>query len=154
MFREDLFYRLNVVQINVPPLRERKEDIPLLTAEFVSDFCARENKVVTVAAEVIEDFMNYPWPGNVRQLRNIVERAVVLAKGKKISQKELPDDFVSVVRAKEKTKNVLTLREVELKAIQDALEFASGNKSRVAKLLGISRKALYKRLNDFGVDKL
>ncbi len=153
-FREDLFYRLNVVQIHVPPLRERKEDIPLLTAEFVSDFCARENKVVTVAAEVMDDFVNYPWPGNVRQLRNIVERAVVLAKGKKITHKELPDDFISVFRVKEKTKNVLTLREVEWKAIQDALEFASGNKSRVAKLLGISRKALYKRLNDFGLDNL
>jgi DNA-binding NtrC family response regulator len=153
-FREDLFYRLNVVQINVPPLRERKEDIPLLTAEFVSDFCARENKVVTVDAEVMDDFVNYPWPGNVRQLRNIVERAVVLARGKKITHKELPDDFIPVVRSTEKVKNVLTLREVEYKAIQDALEFASGNKSKVAKLLGISRKALYKRLNDFALDKL
>jgi DNA-binding NtrC family response regulator len=153
-FREDLFYRLNVVQIHVPPLRERKDDIPLLTTEFVNDFCTRENKLVTVSDEVMDAFMNFHWPGNVRQLRNTVERAVVLARGKNITTKELPDDFIFVVRPNEKGTNILTLRELESQAIRNALEGASGNKSKVAKLLGISRKALYKRLSDFGIDNL
>ncbi len=145
-FREDLFYRLNVVLINVPPLRERKDDIPLLSAEFIKEFCARERKMVTISTDVMDIFQNYCWPGNIRQLRNIIERAVVLAKGKKITLRELPTEFLALAGAKKQAPAGRTLRELELTAVKEAIEECKGNKSRAAELLGISRKALYKRL--------
>jgi transcriptional regulator with GAF, ATPase, and Fis domain len=92
-FREDLYYRINVIQINVPPLRERMQDILLLAGEFLNDFSVRANKPFVLSDEVIDMFMNYTWPGNVRQLRNIIERAVVLAKGGRITAHELPESF-------------------------------------------------------------
>ncbi len=147
-FREDLFYRINVVQIDVPPLRERLEDIPLLSSEFVSFFCARERKVAALSADVLDCFANYSWPGNVRQLKNIIERAVVLARSRRITPFELPDEL----RAARKPVNVLPvitpLKALELQAIRDALRDCSGNKSQAARRLGISRKALYRRLHD------
>jgi DNA-binding NtrC family response regulator len=147
-FREDLFYRINVVLINVPPLRERKEDIPLVTTEFVNEFCARENKMLTLSSEVMELFMNFKWPGNVRQLRNVVERAVVMAKGGKITLKELPDELQSVAMFSCSNSRAKTLRELETQAVKDALKESGENKSKAAKMLGISRKSLYKKLQN------
>jgi DNA-binding NtrC family response regulator len=147
-FREDLFYRINVVLINVPPLRERKDDIPLVTTEFVNEFCARENKMLTLSNEVMELFMNFKWPGNVRQLRNVVERAVVMAKGKKITLKELPDELHSLARLSGSNSMAKTLRELESQAVKDALKESGENKSKAAKMLGISRKSLYKKLQN------
>jgi len=100
-FREDLYYRINVVQINVPPLRERKDDIPLLASNFVKEMCIRENKILTFADEVIEIFLRYHWPGNIRQLKNVIERAVVLTKDDKITSKNLPAEFLRRRRQKE-----------------------------------------------------
>jgi len=100
-FREDLYYRINVVQINVPPLRERKDDIPLLASNFVKEMCIRENKILTFADEVIEIFLRYHWPGNIRQLKNVIERAVVLTKDDKITSKNLPAEFLGRRRQKE-----------------------------------------------------
>jgi len=150
-FREDLYYRINVIQINMPPLRERIRDIPLLLAEFLRQFCARENKILTVSDEVTKAFQHYQWPGNIRQLKNVIERAVVLAKGNIITMGELPDEFKSV-KIKHDTQNDKTLRSLEAQAIVDTLQDCRGNKSKAAKILGISRKALYKRLNDCKVE--
>lgn len=147
-FREDLFYRVNVIQLNLPHLRERFMDIPLLVAEFVKEFCIRERKTLTVSDEVMKIFQSYHWPGNVRQLKNVIERAVVLVKGKIITLKELPEEFLSL---QEHTENFSrkTLKDLEIQAIKDALRECKGNKSKAARALGISRKAFYKRLREF-----
>jgi len=150
-FREDLFYRINVVRIDVPQLRERRDDIPLLISEFVKEFCIREKKVLTVSDEAINIFMDYHWPGNVRQLRNVIESAVVIAKGKSITLKELPEECISRKRHNPSANPVRPLKELELQAIKDGLRECGGNKLRAAKMLGISRKALYKRLRDFNL---
>ena len=148
-FREDLYYRINVVEIKVPPLRERKDDIPLLAEAFLEECCKKEKKEIELLHEVIHAFQAYHWPGNVRQLKNIIERAVVLSKNGSLTLADLPGDFCLFG---ETTKPVSddgkTLKEVELHAIRNALQACKGNKSKTAKMLKISRKALYKRLND------
>lgn len=147
-FREDLFYRVNVVQLTVPPLRERRDDIPLLVREFVKEFCVKERKMLVASDQVIEALQAHLWPGNVRQLRNVIERAVVLSKGDSLSLEDLPEEFSHAHACVPMPDSRGTLKEVELRAIRDALEICAGNKSKAAKMLGISRKALYKRLND------
>ncbi len=144
-FREDLFYRINVIQLNMPPLRDRAADIPLLVSEFIKEFCIREKKELTVSDEVMKIIQNYRWPGNIRQLKNVIERAVVLAKGRRITLKELSEEFLSLQEQNE-TFSKKTLKDLEMQAIKNALEECKGNKSRAAKMLGISRKAFYKRL--------
>jgi DNA-binding NtrC family response regulator len=150
-FREDLYYRINVVEINVPPLRERTDDIPLLAAAFLEECCKREKKKINLSHEVSRAFQAYHWPGNVRQLRNIIERAVVLSKNGNLTLADLPAEFGLCGESPKTVSNGKTLKEVELKAIRAALQACKGNKSKTAKVLKISRKALYKRLRD-GVD--
>jgi DNA-binding NtrC family response regulator len=147
-FREDLYYRINVVELTAPPLRERRDDIPVLAVEFLKELCASENKIVSLSHDTLELFINYDWPGNVRQLKNIVERAVVLAKGRKISPKDLPDELLKHVKGTPSANGASTLRELEAVAIRNALNVCQGNKSMVAKMLGISRKSLYKKLGE------
>jgi len=146
-FREDLFYRINVIQLNLPPLRERATDIPILVAEFVKEFCIREKKALAISDEVMKILQAYHWPGNIRQLRNVIERAVVLAKGRMITIKELPEEFLSQ-QEYGGTLSKRTLKDLEIQAIKDALRECKGNKSKAAKVLGISRKAFYKRLRE------
>ncbi len=149
-FREDLFYRVNVVDVEMPPLRERKDDIPILVSEFVNEFCIREKKALTLSEEVMEIFQRYHWPGNVRQLKNIVERAVVLARGNTITTGELPEEFLSLKQQRDCSHSSLkTLKELEVQVIKEALDKCNGNKSKAAKGLGISRKAFYKRIREF-----
>ncbi|GBE00253.1 transcriptional regulatory protein ZraR [bacterium BMS3Abin07] len=148
-FREDLFYRINVVQIDVPPLRERRDDIPLLVTDFLREFCVKANKTISISKEAMDIFMKYSWPGNIRHLRNVIERTVVLARGKKIAAADLPEELIDY---KENIKTPVianTLKELEFHAIKKALDASNGNKSRAAKILGISRKAFYKRLRDY-----
>ncbi len=147
-FREDLFYRINVVQIDVPPLRERTSDIPLLSAEFADYFCRREKKALSLSSDVMDALSSFPWPGNVRQLKNVIERAVVLARGKQITLSELPDDVRLSHRVVHLSPSITPLKALELQAVRNALRDCSGNKSEAARKLGISRKALYKKLND------
>ncbi|MGD0884673.1 MAG: sigma-54 dependent transcriptional regulator [Thermodesulfovibrionales bacterium] len=147
-FRDDLFYRINVVQIDIPPLRQRKDDIPILVAEFVKEFCTRENKVLTLTDQTMGAFLDHPWPGNVRQLKNIIERAVVLAKGDRITLKDLPEEFNCTEGSSPVDSSRKTLKELELEVIRESLQKCHGNKSKAAKMLGISRKALYKRLEE------
>jgi DNA-binding NtrC family response regulator len=147
-FREDLYYRINVIQIDVPPLRERREDIPLLASEFLKGFSLRINKPLTLSDEVMDVFIIHEWPGNVRQLKNIIERAVVLAKGDRITLHELPAEFLVQCQNAKNAGTVTPLKVLERQAINDALLLCSGNKSKAAKQLGISRKTFYKRLKD------
>ena len=152
LFRQDLFYRLNVVKITVPPLRERRQDIPLLVTEFLREFCARENKVLSVSDEAMNILSCYSWPGNIRQLRNVIERAVVLARGPEIDRRILPEEIVGGEIGENRGPSPMkTMRERELAAVKEVLSRCAGNKSEAARILGISRKALYKRLNDFGL---
>jgi DNA-binding NtrC family response regulator len=145
-FREDLFYRINVVQIDVPPLRERPKDIAIMAGEFVDFFCQREKKAVALSGDVLDIFRRYSWPGNVRQLKNIIERAVVLARGNLVTLAELPNELRGSRQHDRPAAAITPLRALELQAIRDALRDCGGNKSQAALKLGISRKALYKRL--------
>jgi DNA-binding NtrC family response regulator len=150
-FREDLLYRLNVIEIKVPALRERRSDISVIASEFLREFSGRENKTLTFSESVMRIFNDYDWPGNVRQLKNVVERAVVLAKKSTITEKELPRELLSALRHKQPMCPFMTLRELENRAVIDTLNECSGNKSKAARILGISRKAFYKRLREGNV---
>lgn len=158
-FRRDLFYRLNIVELRLPPLRDRREDIPYLTAAFIREFAERFGKSlvgITPAAERL--LTGAPWPGNVRELRNVLERACILADGAFITEREIaaamPPAFVeppqssaigvAPVGSPEETDRPLAA--VEREYILRALERTGGNKKRAAELLGVSRRALYRRL--------
>jgi DNA-binding NtrC family response regulator len=155
-FRSDLFYRINVITIPTIPLRERIEDIPLLVSAFVNEFCLREKKLVTISPDVVRIFQRYPWPGNVRQVRNAVERLVVLARTGKIRKKDLPDEILRHVgNGRERSPEDMslldggtTLKEIENQAVMEALSRCKGNKSKAARILGISRKAFYRKLEE------
>jgi two-component system response regulator HydG len=149
-FREDLFYRLNVVNIKVPPLRERKDDLRLLTRAFMNEFCVKEEKVLSLDSGVIQALQAYTWPGNVRELKNLVEGLVVLAKNRKISIEDLPADICAAEACSSSLGAIRTLRDIEMMTIRDTLHRCKGNKAKTARLLGLSRKTLYKRLNDIG----
>lgn len=149
-FREDLFYRINVIQIHLPPLKERADDIPQLVTEFLGEFCSRENKSLTITDDVIMILRKYHWPGNIRQLKNTIERATILAKDRSITIKELPDDITSQ-KDSSGTDTKKTLKDLEMQVITRTLAECNGNKSRAAKVLGISRKTFYKRLRDNSV---
>jgi len=148
-FREDLYYRINVVEFEIPPLRKRQDDIPLLVNEFLHEFCAREHKVLCLSDEVMNQLCRFSWPGNIRQLRNVVERAVALARGKTITLCDLPCELTVGDRPGSDPGGQPTLKELEVRTIRDVLLACDGNKSQAAKILGFSRKALYKRLKDF-----
>ncbi|MDA8172479.1 MAG: sigma-54 dependent transcriptional regulator [Nitrospiraceae bacterium] len=145
-FRQDLFYRVNVVHIKMPPLRDRIEDLPLLAAEFLNEYCLREDKKLLIPADMMETLQRYSWPGNVRQLRNVIERAVVLAPGGAITAGQLPSEILYFKRRRGLADTLKTLKELETMAVKKALTQCRGNKSKAAKALGISRKSFYKKL--------
>jgi two-component system response regulator HydG len=154
-FREDLYYRLNVVSLNTPPLRERKEDIPLLAQNFIDMFAEKNRKKIkgfTPAA--MDGIVKYGWPGNVRELMNAVERAVVLARSDYLDEKDLPaiqgEMPESVSPQPEETWN-MPLEEVEKATILKTLESLKGNKSETSRRLGITRRTLHKKLKKYGV---
>jgi len=149
-FREDLYYRLNVVSIELPPLRERKEDIPLLAEYFLHKFATENHKEVTgFSPEAMEFVLDYDWPGNVRELENAIERAVILAKENLITVADLPQENLSLVRLVSTGKN---LKEVERNHILNVLRDTGGNYSEAARILGISRMTLYNKAREYGFD--
>jgi two-component system response regulator HydG len=148
-FREDLFYRINVVDLRIPPLRERKEDVRLLATTFFKEFCAREGKALALSEGALHALERYAWPGNVRELKNVMERAVVLAKTRIVSEKDFPVEITSTRTDGCGLEVTLPLREMQLRAVKAVLERCGGNKSQAALLLGVSRKALYKRIRDY-----
>jgi two-component system response regulator HydG len=157
-FREDLFYRLNVVSLNVPPLRERKEDIPVLAQHFLESFAAKNNKAITgFTPKAMEKFLSYRWPGNIRELMNAVERAVVLTRSGVLDTGDLAfmmeHDSVSSEIHTDKISQNLSLEDIEKKSILETLGACSGNKSEAARRLGITRKTLRTKLQKYQADQ-
>jgi len=154
-FREDLFYRLNVLEICLPPLRERKEDIPLLCEMLLQkSAAAREKHFKGIRESALGLLIDYSWPGNVRELENVIERAVLLAQGDWVTPEELPQG-IREVRGdhqiiEESVERLLPLNELEQVYIQRVLEKTGGNKYQAAQVLGIDRKTLYRKLGDMG----
>jgi two-component system, NtrC family, response regulator HydG len=154
-FREDLFFRLNVFQIPLPPLRDRREDIPLLVQHFVEKFNSDSGKrVAGVHPQAMELLRGYEWPGNIRELRNAVERAVILCDGTLLTREHLPPDMAgsSPEKASFKLPFGLTLDLVEKEYILTSLERNGGNKARTAEMLGVSEKTLYNKLNRYAAE--
>jgi DNA-binding NtrC family response regulator len=152
-FREDLYYRLNVVNIHMPPLRERKEDIPLLMAAFVKEFSEENGKnIEAIEPKARMILYNYSWPGNVRELRNCIESAVVMSKSNIITVDDLPphintesdQEFVRISTG-------ATLANIERDVIRATLAQQNGNKTRAAEVLGIGRKTLHRKLQEYGL---
>ena len=149
-FRTDLYYRLNVVEVKLPPLRERLSDIPLLVTHFIDKFSQRENKsIFSVSPDVMKIFVGYAWPGNLRELENVMERAVVLAKGDVIGVKDIPSDIKKGAEAGSCPGVMKPLKEIEYETIVKTINAFNGNKSKAAKVLGITRKLLYSRLKEY-----
>ena len=148
-FRPDLYYRLNVVSIKVPPLRDRREDIPLLVDHFLHKFCASMNRleIPSVAREAMDMLVRYDWPGNVRELENAVERALVIGRGTEIKPKDFSFQLQAVASA-----NGRSLDEVERAHIEHVWRQSAGNHSAAARVLGIDRTTLYKKLKRYGLE--
>ena len=149
-FREDLFYRLNVISFTISPLRDRKEDIPLLVNHFLEFYRKKNNKEIDgISTDAMELLMNYSWPGNVRELENAIERAVVLTKDKAILPQALPDTINKENVYEDEGKLTIpigtTLREVERKVIMETLRRTKGDKEATAKLLGIAASTIYRK---------
>jgi DNA-binding NtrC family response regulator len=156
-FREDLYYRLNVVNIVVPPLRERKDDLPLLIREFALQFAKENGKLITGVDEKARAILfHYDWPGNIRELKNCIESAVVMCRGPVITKTDFPPSLNGVGAADEESPETgmikiplgTTLEKAEEKIIRETLLYQKGNKSRTADILGIGRKTLARKLTD------
>lgn len=146
-FREDLFYRLNVLNIRVPPLRERKDDLSQLIEHFLNHYSAkhgRDAKSVSSPARAV--LKAYDYPGNARELANIVERAVIVATGKKIEAEDLPSGLSAAVLAQQRKAKPQSLAQIEAAYISETLAATGGNKAECARILGISRKNLYEKI--------
>jgi len=155
-FREDLYYRLNVVPINIPPLRERREDIPFLAEHFVRKL-SRETgaKAESISEAAIRTLMDYNWPGNVRELENVIERSLVLSSASRLEPADIKLDIsprAAAAAAESFLPDGMTLDEHEQAIIREALRRANGNKSQAARLLGLTRNALRYRLSQMGME--
>jgi transcriptional regulator with PAS, ATPase and Fis domain len=155
-FRQDLYYRVNHINIDLPPLRERKEDIPALAQAFLADAAVRYNKPFrSLSREAMDLLLNYSWPGNIRELKNVIERAVVFCEHKEIEPMYVKESL----KEKHSDPGMLSvavgtpLEEAERALIQKTLHSTGGNKSKAAKLLGISLKTFYNKLNKYAQAK-
>jgi transcriptional regulator with PAS, ATPase and Fis domain len=153
-FREDLYYRLNVVRITVPPLREREDDIPLLANAFVQESSEINGKPVKpLGPRVMAALQGYRWPGNVRQLRNVIEGMVVMATGREITLKNLPPDIRAATSSGRTIQIPVggSMRDAEREIIRATLRETEGNRARAAKMLGLGRKTLYRKMALYGI---
>ena len=155
-FREDLFYRINVVEIHLPPLRERKEDIPLLCNHFLSQCNVKFNKQlkgISRKAQIV--LSNHTWEGNVRELQNVIESAAILTTKDYISDQEISVQIEKSSGARQRSSSYgddLTLEEVERQHITHILETTAGNKGKAAAILGLSRRSLYRKIAKLGLE--
>jgi transcriptional regulator with PAS, ATPase and Fis domain len=150
LFREDLFFRLNVVSIHMPPLRDRKEDIPLLAEHFLKIFSRREGKAVEgFSSDAMEALMGYGWPGNVRELENTIERLIVFARDEVITCQDLAYSNTDLCRTV--STEPVRLKEIEREHIMKVLARVNGNKTQAAELLGIDRKTLRTKLKQYDI---
>ncbi|MDB6028570.1 MAG: atoC [Verrucomicrobiales bacterium] len=158
-FREDLYFRLKVVEIVMPPLRERMTDVPLLVQAFLREFAEENNKPVKeIAPDAMDALVNYTWPGNVRELRTAIEHAVVLCRGEKVCFRDLPATVRSGSVALSHSapvasnRNSLSIDEAEKQAVIRAIKESGGNRSEAAKKLGVSRRTLHRKLHDYHLE--
>jgi DNA-binding NtrC family response regulator len=155
-FREDLYYRLNVVPLNIPALRERKQDIPFLANHFVKKLAPDTGcRVESITDAAMEKLMGYHWPGNVRELENVIERSLVMAKGTALDAADIKLESAPRVKPRDETHFLpegMTLDAYEQDIIREALRRADGNKSQAARLLGLTRNALRYRLTQMGLE--
>src|SRR5947209_2050559 len=159
-FRDDLYFRLNVVHLTMPPLRERKEDIPLLVRSFLRHFCkVNERPLLELTADAINALLTYRWPGNVRELRTAIEHGVVMARGPKLTLRDLPANVrgataselpggITPAKAFGEKSSPLDLHETEKRLIMQALAATNGNITKAAQKLGISRRTLHRKINE------
>jgi len=164
-FREDLYYRLNVVPITLPPLRERREDIPILARHFLNIYSLKNDRIfLDFHPEAMEALINYPWPGNVRELENTIERIVVLCNDSQVKNRHLPANLQNVDRAVSWSRNqsissiipeneILTLEQIEKNAIERALKKCEGNILEAARRLKVGQATLYRKIRKFGIAK-
>lgn len=160
-FRKDLYYRLNIISIEVPPLRDRKGDIHLLIEDFIKKHTKHTNKKITgILKEAVDMMIDYEWPGNIRELENVIERAVILSKGPQITPDDLPDFLNKAIgkinRAMSSINNSClkdALKSPEKELISQALDSANWNRNDAARALGINRTTLYKKMQKFGLLK-
>jgi DNA-binding NtrC family response regulator len=163
-FREDLYYRLNVVKIDLPPLRERPEDIPLLATHFTEKYARPGESPKQIAAPVMDLLLNYAWPGNIRELENVIERACITARDNRIELESLPPDLVNPpsptlpfqIDLNRPLPQLLqeTVTVVEQQYIRKALKKAQGNVGRCAKICGLSRRSITAKIAEYGFDRL
>jgi DNA-binding NtrC family response regulator len=156
-FREDLYYRLNVVPINIPPLRERREDIRFLANHFLKKLAPDAgSEVESITDAGMEKLLNYHWPGNVRELENVIERGLILCRGKELDVDDIKLETAPRPRAQNDGQHFLpeglTLDQYEQEIIREALKRADGNKSQAARMLGLTRNALRYRLTQMGLE--
>jgi two-component system response regulator AtoC len=153
-FKDELYYRLNILELVIPPLRDRKDDIAPLCSYFIQKYAGEfSKKVEHLSEDVISTFMTYDFPGNVRELEHIIERAVILADGNTIEHKHLPRRFLKDgFGTSEPEKKFMTLAELEKQHILEVMEAVGGNKSKATELLGISRTALWRKLKTYEED--
>lgn len=169
-FREDLYYRLNVIDIKLPALKDRPGDIALLVSRFIKEFAKKNDiKISGINSDAMKALENYSWPGNVRQLRNVIERMVVLADGDRLTMADIPDEITNVEtiiptvttiapipaasNAAPTEKNANSLADAEKNAILNALEKSGYNKTKAAERLGISRRTLHRKLKEWSIEK-
>jgi two-component system response regulator HydG len=154
-FRQDLYFRLNVVKLKLPPLRERKSDIPLLVNFFLEKFSDPQRPIRTISEDAMRRLMAYDWPGNVRELENAVERAVALGSGPILHIGDLPSNLQQGSNDKSVELNELTtVVEMERRLILRALRETNGDKLAAARLLGIGKTTLYRKLKQYGPESL
>ena len=155
-FREDLFYRLSVVPIHLPPLRERREDIPLLIEHFIAAFSQEYNvEPRRIVSDALEKIVAYPWPGNIRELQNVIERVFALSQSNEITLEDLPSavsGFEEQPINFQELSELPTLEEMERSLITAALRKSHGNKNEAARLLAIDRQRLYRKIEKYGFD--
>ena len=155
-FRQDLFYRLSVIVIRVPPLRERRDDIPLLAGQFLTNACARTGRAVEIAPDALDALAAYDWPGNVRELENTIERLVLFSRGASIHAADLPPAISAVGATTQLHTQLFTdlpsLDELERRYLLHVLQAVGGNRTRAAEVLGIDRRTLYRMAIRFGLN--
>jgi two-component system response regulator HydG len=156
-FRKDLFFRINVIQLELPPLRSRGSDILLLAQRFLDAFAARSGKqVVSLSEAVAEKLLAYSWPGNVRELRNSIERAVALTRHDRLTVEDLPEKIRAYRRSQllidgGDPSELAPLEEIERRYILHVLQSVAGNRTLAARTLGLDRKTLYRKLRQYGL---
>jgi transcriptional regulator with PAS, ATPase and Fis domain len=153
LFRKDLYYRIRVVRLKIPPLRERRDDIPLLIDHFINKFNHLQGKdIAGVTDSVMDRLYEYDYPGNIRELENIVERAFVFCRGGLIEMRHLPSELRDPSTSILETEQGMTLREMEKALIVKALRRNGGNRKNTARTLGINVSTLYRKIKKLGID--